>query len=167
MILLVLFCQNTDVPRLCCDVVLLVVSLCCNIVVGGGCLCLIKMDIFGCGWRCCCHLWLYLFFLLISALSSSNSGNLWRKICLFSLLDLTLYWRVLNTDMLSGMSSKQAGCPQFDILVSAVLPDDKKTGLWNSCVTLQGRGSKGWFCENCWWIKYLFNTKQLKIKIPI
>lgn len=42
--------------------------------------------------------------------------------------------------MLWDMSSKQGGCPQFDISVSAVLPDDKKTGLWNSCVTSRGGG---------------------------
>lgn len=42
--------------------------------------------------------------------------------------------------MLWDMSSKQGGCPQFDISVSAVLPDDKKTGLWNSCVTSLGGG---------------------------
>lgn len=45
--------------------------------------------------------------------------------------------------MLWDMSSKQGGCPQFDISVSAVLPDDKKTGLWNSCVTSLGGGGGG------------------------
>lgn len=44
-------------------------------------------------------------------------------------------------EMLWDVSPQQGGCAQFGILESAVLPDDKKTGLWSSCVTsLQGGG---------------------------
>lgn len=45
------------------------------------------------------HLWLYLFFLLFSVLSSSSLGTLGQKICWFGLFffpALALYWRVLN-----------------------------------------------------------------------
>lgn len=64
---------------------LLITSPCCNLLVGRGWLCLVKMDVLGGGWRCCCHLWLYLFFLIISALSSSNFGNMCQMTCWFSL----------------------------------------------------------------------------------
>lgn len=46
-------------------------------------------------------------------------------------------------DMLWDMSSQKGGCAHFGILESAVLPDDKKTGLWSSCVTSLQGGEQG------------------------
>lgn len=68
-------------------------------------------------------------------------------------------------EMLWDMSSQKGGCAQFGILESAVLPADKKTGLWSSCVTSLQRGEQGVGLRNCWGIKCLFNTKQPEVKM--
>lgn len=131
--MLVLFHRNTDVPRLCCDWRSVITRLCCKTVVGRSWVCMIKEDMFGCDWICCYHLWLYLFFPQ-SLLRAAAAQVIWRMISLVSLLlDLASWWRVLNTDIFWDMSYKQTGCSQFDVSMSAVLPDDKKMGLWSSC----------------------------------
>lgn len=114
------------------------------------------------------HLWLYLFFLLLSVPSSSSSlGTLGQKISWFSL------FFSLSSSSKSPEQQRCSGiCHPSKVVVLSL-------AFWRvlSCLMIKRQdygaavlphcreGSKAWVCENCWGIKCLFHTRQPKLKM--